>query len=340
MSAAYLSEDGTACQSKAGASGGGRAIRGKAGASGRGAALLTALLIVAVATALATTLLSAQHLEIRASGNLLDRDQGMQFALGGEAWAMGILNRDAAESQYDHLNEIWAATPPPVPVTGGTASGRIFDLNGRFNLNNLLLDGKQSPNDWARFERLLKVVGIEPRVAFAVMDWIDPDNLVSGPGGAEEETYIGRKPPHRSANRFFISTSELRLVAGFNDEAVNRLLPFVTALPERTELNVNTAPVELLMTLVENMTRTDAQLLDDKRRQESGYKSVGAFLEVPFFKGKTVLSGGWTVQSRYFLVESDVKLGRSRTFLSSLLLRSNGSTQVLRRLREGGANRG
>ncbi|MBF0163546.1 MAG: type II secretion system minor pseudopilin GspK [Magnetococcales bacterium] len=308
----------------------------EAHARGGGAALLTALLIVAVAAALATSLMSAQHLEIRASANLLDRDRGMWFALGGEAWAMGILNRDAADSQYDHLNEIWAGTPPPVPVTGGSATGRIIDLHGRFNLNNLLVDGKQSPNDWARFERLLKVVGIEPRVAFAVMDWIDPDSVVSGPGGAEEETYLGRRPPYRPANRFFTSTSELRLVAGFDEEKVTRLLPFVTALPERTEININTAPLELLMTLVENMSRAEAQVFDDKRRRENGYKSVNALLEEPYLKGKGVLSAGLTVNSRFFLVESAVTLGRGRTFLSSVLLRGGSHTKVLRRTREGG----
>ncbi|MEO5345532.1 MAG: type II secretion system minor pseudopilin GspK [Magnetococcus sp. YQC-9] len=297
----------------------------------RGAALLTALLIVAVAAALATGLLSRQHLEIRASGNILDRDRGMQFALGGEAWAIGILNRDAAESNHDHLNEIWASTPPSVPVTGGSASGRIIDLSGRFNLNNLLMDGKPSPTDWARFERLLKVVGLEPRLAYAVLDWMDADSLLSGAGGAEEETYIGKRPPYRPANQFFVTTSELRLVMGFNVEAVSRLLPLVIALPERTEINVNTAPLELLMTLVENLPQADVKNLDERRRRDEGFKSVSALLAEPCLKNKPVLSEGMAVVSRYFLVESEVVLGRGRTLLSSFLLRSGGNIRVLRR---------
>ncbi|MBF0192365.1 MAG: type II secretion system minor pseudopilin GspK [Magnetococcales bacterium] len=299
--------------------------------SRRGAALLTALLIVSVAVTVTIGMISAQHLDIRASGNILERDRGLHLALGGEAWAMGILSRDAVESEHDHLNEIWAASPPPIPVTGGTASGRITDLQGRFNLNNLVHEGKQNPVERARFERLLRVMGLDGRLALAVVDWIDADSQVSQPGGAEDETYLGRRPPYRAANQPFVTPTELRLVEGFNEEAVSRLLPLVTALPERTELNVNTAPVELLMTLVDNMTRSEAMILDDKRQRGEGFKELATLLAEPLFKGREVLSGGLTVSSRFFLVEGEVRQGRGRTRLSSLLVRQNGRVIVRRR---------
>lgn len=306
---------------------------GRGGEKARGAALLTALLIVSVAVTVITGMISAQHLDIRASGNAFERDRGVQFALGGEAWAMGILSRDATEGGHDHLNELWAAIAPPIPVTGGTATGRITDLQGRFNLNNLLLEGKQSPVDRARFERLLLVVGLEPRLASAVVDWIDRDGEVSGPGGAEDETYLGKRPPYRAANQPFVSATELRLVEGFDAEALQRLLPLVTALPERTEWNVNTAPVELLMTLVENFSRGEAMAIDDVRRRDKGYVDVASFLAEPLLKGREVLSGGVGVSSRYFLVEGEVRLERGRTRLSSLLMRNNGRMTLLRRAR-------
>ncbi|MBF0340577.1 MAG: type II secretion system minor pseudopilin GspK [Magnetococcales bacterium] len=303
--------------------------------SRRGAALLTALLIVSVVAALATGMISAQHLDIRRTGNLLDRDRGLQFALGGEAWAMAILTRDAAESTTDHLNEIWAANPPVIPVAGGTARGKITDLQGRFNLNNLVHDGQQSLPDRLRFERLLQVVGVDPRLAAAVIDWIDPDSFVVGPGGAENETYLGKRPPYRAANQFFVSVSELRLVQGFDAATVDRLSPLVTALPERTEINVNTAPLEVLMTLFERMSREQAKILDDKRNRGKGFADVGTFLADPMFTGREVLSGGLTVASRYFLVEGEVRLERSRTRLASLLYRREGRVTLLRRVQGG-----
>lgn len=296
-----------------------------------GAALITALLIVAIAASVAVGMASRQHLDIRRSGNILDRDRALQVALGGEAWAMGILARDGVEGERDHLNELWALDPPPIPVTGGVAKGRIVDLQGRFNLNNLLLDGKPSLVDRTRFERLLKLLDLDPRLAMAVVDWIDQDALVGGYGGAEDETYLGKKPPYRAANQFFKSVTELRLVEGFDAEAVAKLIPLVTALPRRTELNINTAPVELLMTMIENMPREAARALEDKRDSHDGFTDVAKFLAESVFKDKVVLSDGLSVASRYFLVESQVKVGRGRMRLFSLLFREKNHLTLLRR---------
>lgn len=297
----------------------------------RGAALLTALLIVSVAVAVTAGMLSAQHVEIRKSSTILDRDRAMQFALGGEGWALGILVRDAEEGQTDHLNEIWAASPPPIPISGGTAQGRITDLQGRFNLNNLLLDGKQSPVDRTRFERLLAVVGLDKSLAVAVIDWIDADDQVGGPGGAEDGHYGHKDPPYRAANQRMVTPTELHLIEGFNAEAVERLLPLVSALPERTEVNVNTAPLEVLMTLYEGMSRADAALLDEKRRQNKGFIDIASFLNEPVLRGKELLSGGLGVSSRFFLAEGEVRLGRAQTRLTSLLMRKEGKVRVLGR---------
>ncbi|MBF0179821.1 MAG: general secretion pathway protein GspK [Magnetococcales bacterium] len=96
----------------------------------RGAALITALLIVASAVMIASGMVSLLQLEIRLAANIQDRDRAMHFALGGEAWAMGVLARDATAGSHDHLGEAWATVLPPMPVTGGTASGRILDLQG------------------------------------------------------------------------------------------------------------------------------------------------------------------------------------------------------------------
>ncbi|MBF0429587.1 MAG: type II secretion system minor pseudopilin GspK, partial [Magnetococcales bacterium] len=301
----------------------------------RGAALLTALLIVSVCASVAVGLITGQHLAIRRTANILDRDRSLQIALGGEAWAMGILSRDAKEGNRDHLNEIWASAPPPIPVTGGMASGKITDMQGRFNLNNLLLSGKQSPVDLARFERLLKIVELDPRLAVAVVDWMDPDSLVGNNGGAENPTYLGKSPPYRAANQFFMTVSELRLVEGFDAKAVARLIPLVAALPERTDLNINTAPLELLMTLTERMTREEAMTLDEKRRVIDGFVDVAAFLAEPIFKGKEVLSSGLSVSSRFFLVDGQVQMGRGRMRLFSLLSRNSSNLTVVRRSQAG-----
>ncbi len=297
----------------------------------QGAALITALLIVAMATSVVVGMVTQQHVDIRRSGNIMDRDRSLQVALGGEGWAMGILLQDANEGSVDHLNELWALDPPPIPVTGGTALGRISDLQGRFNLNNLLLDGKPSGEDLVRFERLLMVLNLDPRLAMAVVDWLDPDGFVAGFGGAEDETYLGKDPPYRTANQPMLSVTELYLIEGFDHQAVEKLLPFVAALPVRTKLNINTAPVELLMTMMESMPRAAALDLADKQRRDYGFLTVEDFLAQSVFKDKKVLSADLTLASSYFLVDSQVEVGRGRMRLLSLLFRRENRVRVVRR---------
>jgi general secretion pathway protein K len=43
------------------------------------------------------------------------------------------------DSQTDHLAEIWATELPGLPIEGGgEVFGSIVDLQGRFNINNLV----------------------------------------------------------------------------------------------------------------------------------------------------------------------------------------------------------
>ncbi|MBF0128021.1 MAG: type II secretion system minor pseudopilin GspK, partial [Magnetococcales bacterium] len=168
----------------------------RVGESARGSALITALLIVAAVVVVAAGMASGQHVELRRTANLLDRERAVQLALGGEGWAIGILSRDGRAGSHDHLQEEWALSPPPVPVRGGVATGGIVDLQGRFNLNNLLVDGKPDPVEMARFTRLLHLLHLDPGLAWAVVDWMDPDQVSGGIGGAEDATYLGRNPPY------------------------------------------------------------------------------------------------------------------------------------------------
>ena len=80
------------------------------------------------------------------------------YVQGAEAWAADILRQDLVDSpDSDHLGEQWAIELPPLPVDGGTIVGRLEDLQGRFNLNNLVgADGKENELARRQFERLLR----------------------------------------------------------------------------------------------------------------------------------------------------------------------------------------
>ena len=245
-----------------------------------GVALITALLIVSIATATAVSLASQQQVDIRQTANLLGRDRAYHISLGGESWVHHVLIQDAKENTIDTLEDIWARKPPPIDVEGGKIWGRVTDLQGRFNLNNLINGDKQDATAMGRFEQLLITLELPKQLAAAVVDWIDKDNQVNGQNGAEDETYLSRDPPYPTANQPLISVTELRIIEGFDHETVHTLSPFVTALPSRTAININTAPLEILMSLHPNISRSQAESLESARGT-AGFKTVDEFLAQP-----------------------------------------------------------
>jgi len=108
------------------------------------------LLIVALATVTAVAMTTRQQFDIRRTANLLNSEQAYLYALGGEEWAKQILLRDAAKNKFDHTKELWALPLPPTFISGGNLQGHIEDLQSRFNLNNLVLNGSIS-NDYSLF---------------------------------------------------------------------------------------------------------------------------------------------------------------------------------------------
>ena len=80
-------------------------------------------------------------------------------------------------------------------------AGAIADEQGKYNLNNLLNGTQKSAADVEILRRLLSSVGLEPDLAYAVLDWIDPDGDLSGNGGAEDAYYLSLSRPYRAANQ-------------------------------------------------------------------------------------------------------------------------------------------
>lgn len=309
-----------------------RQVHGLAGWRQRGVALITALLVVSLVTVIAVTMATRQHIDVRLTGNLLHGEQAYAYALGAESWARIILQRDERQSQYDSLNEDWATALPPLAVEGGQVSGRIEDLQGRFNINNLIgQDGKVSEPDLAYFQQLLQILNLEPALVNALLDWLDADINVRFPDGAEDENYLLGPVPYRTANRPMVSTSELRLVKGFDQNAVQLLEPYVTALPQYTHINVNTAPPAVLLALNKDLTPSDVDALI-AGRGDKGYPTVQAFMANDVLAGRKV-TAPVDVKSQYFLVHTDVIVGQAQVHLKSLVLRDKGKTRTLYRVR-------
>ena len=289
----------------------------------RGVALITAVLIVALATILAVNVSFRGMLDQRRSATLFALDQGYLVALGAEGWAADILRRDLQDSKTDHLGESWAQPLPPLPIDGGTVEGRLEDLQGRFNLNNLVhADGTTNPDAVKQLERLLAVLEIEPAWAAAMADWIDEDTQPGFPDGAEDSVYTGQNPAHLAANMPVTRASEIMVLPGFGAERYARLRPYVTALPVGVPLNVCTAAGIVLDALSEN-TREFGLDPEDlaKRRKDTCFPTLeelrGALGDEEFDKVKNSL----TESSSFFRTTVWVTIGTTQFTLYSLLAR-------------------
>ncbi|HEY5683585.1 MAG TPA: type II secretion system minor pseudopilin GspK [Sulfuricaulis sp.] len=284
----------------------------------RGLALITAMLVVAVAATMAAYLGLDQQIWQRQSENLTDRAQAEVVRAGALEWVITILAKDANESSSDDLTEDWAKKLPPIPVEGGVVTGQIIDAQSKFNLNNLVRNNQPSPPDIGTFQHLLKTLLLDPNLSDAVIDWIDSDSNAR-PAGAEDIDYLQMKTPYRAANQPLQSVEELRLIRGFTPENIEKLLPWVTALPQPTEINVNTAPQEVLAAVFYTLPASVVEQLYQQRPYKDQAKLTTKLQELT--EGKTLPPVHMGVKSSYFEITIETLFGRYQRTTQALIQR-------------------
>jgi general secretion pathway protein K len=295
-------------------------------ASQRGVAVVLAMLVVALAASTATYMLWAESLWLRQVENLVARAQADSVARAATQWASAILAED--DPSVDHLNETWARRLPPVPAEGATLVGAITDEQAKFNVNNLVRGAAPSPADVAVLQRLLEQLGLPAGLADAIVDWVDPDDSVTQPAGAEDLDYLAREPAYRAPNRALADIGELAHVKGMTPEALARLTPHLTALPEETPVNVNTASATLLAALVPSLTPADAARLVESRGR-SPFRTPEEFERALPRSAAAGIAGPIDVKSRFFRAEASVRVGRVTTGYRALIERGERGRPVV-----------
>lgn len=304
----------------------------------RGVALITALLVLAIAALAATALLSSASIAIHRTAALRDSEAGWWVARGVETWVQGLLDND--EKKYDSLGEDWAQPVDYLPVDQGFVHGHVVDLQGCFNLNNLS-PAKDNPKLGLyqdQFKRLLQALpdlqNVPLGMSDALADWIDADAEPSSMNGAEDGEYLGLTPPYRAANQPFTVVSELLAVRGITPEIYAALTgkadgPCLAALPASatpSKVNVNTAPEAVLRALSSQTDeaklraflerRKDEPLQDDKDIAATGIWGADA-------------TGMTTVRSNYFQIQGEVFVGSSRVALYSSIYRPEAGNSLV-----------
>lgn len=293
----------------------------------RGVVVIVALLIVALAATTAAFMLQQQDLSARQLEAARDYEQARWVLRGGTHWARAILAEDARNSSVDHGRELWASGLPATDIEQGRISGAIQDQQGLFNLNNLARDGRSSERDIAALKRILAALALSPDLAEAIADWIDADNIPN-PRGAEDADYLRLPVPYRAANQPITTMDDLLRVRGIDQEVLARLRPFVTALPRRTPVNVNLAPPEVLVGMVEGLSLTEAQVLASNRSATPFRKRDEFHARLPRTDLK-VRDDEVSVDSQFFLVEGRAQVGKADLRIRALLQRNGAGLPAI-----------
>ena len=303
----------------------------------RGVALITALLVVALASIAATALLASASLAIHRTAGLRDSEQAWWVARGVEAWVLGMLETDRKDSQYDGLDEDWSQPVDYLPVDQGFVRGTVQDLQGRLNLNNL---SPKHARNLEQFRRLLRSLPPDadppPGLVDAIQDWSDADANPGSMNGAEDTDYLALAPPYRAANRAFTVVSELLAVRGMTPKLYQALRPHVAALPadaggKATPINVNTASEFVLRALADQVDEAKLRAWIERRVEEPVRDAAGLealIRDGPWPAGSEV-KDQLTWRSQYFQIQGEVFVGSSRVALYSLIQRQENKAPVV-----------
>ncbi|MEP5569356.1 MAG: type II secretion system minor pseudopilin GspK [Halioglobus sp.] len=328
----------------------------------QGAALVMALLIFALSAALIVAMKSDFERVYQRGSNVFIAEQSRAYLRGAEGLATLALLADydadkKAEQPSDRLDEIWAREEVPYPLDeGGWLSGKLEDIQGRFNINHLadrVEDGQATSRltaAQAQFVRLLLAVTDEQMaeteaiaITQSIGDWLDTD-AQPRLQGAEDDYYAGQTPPYRASNRAMLSVTELRAVKGITAELFQLLEPWVTVWPQQPgAINIHTAPPMVLRSIgpddsLRPLSESDGLALATYRCQ-SGFVDLEDFLNQPALAdSKDSMTQMRTLlgeQSEYFQLRARVEVAGRNQRLYSVLKRTNRQVSVLSRTTDG-----
>ncbi|WP_288378527.1 type II secretion system minor pseudopilin GspK [uncultured Massilia sp.] len=316
----------------------------------RGVAVVTALLLTTLAISIVASLFWQQQVQVRTLENQRLQLQTKWILRGALDWASVVLRQ---ELPYTSLDQVWAT---PLAETrldqyiereriegeafDASLSGNIIDATSRYNLTNLSDQGQPDPAQAAVFLRLLNVLRLDNRLAQRVTVFVaqgqrsapqappgqgtprvnEDENGQQGGGGGDTVPPGGIVvPPATGLPVPLVQVDDLLAVQGMTPAILAQLKPFLIVLPEKTALNVNTAPPELLAALIPGMSLSEAGSLV-ARRKTAAWRDEAAFLSQ--VRGAEGLSSDvFDVKSSWFLVQSRIRLDRAALNAESLIQR-------------------
>ncbi|OCH98676.1 type II secretory pathway protein [Legionella jamestowniensis] len=264
-----------------------------------GSALISALFIMTMVAIAATAMSSRLQLDINRvrlgilSDKLYLASQAVSFwSLNQLSVKKNYTSSDSAGKILEFPRKLQTIYPELI------IKGSLYDLQSRFNLNNLT-DKKYASTFLKLLEKTPTKLNPAQRgqLVLAIYNWITPYQ----PGRGQDEFlnyYLHQKPPHYPAQQLLQHLSEFRLIKDVNAQLYMTLANFLTVLPEVTPININTTSPEVLASLGNGLNPSQVNELIEARG-DTGFqdtKRLGPILQKLNIRSEQV-----TIESQYFL---------------------------------------
>ena len=276
-----------------------------------GTALITALFIMALCAIIATGI----YWELRVS---IARTRLMQLAFNKSAafdaakyWAISELSQSNVQQ-----NLVF----PTINISGINVSGVLSDAQGILNINDLL-----STHGAQAFLTLVSLVSpnTDPATANQILSQIQL-YLTFGKSHLQNYTPALNTIP----NHLFITTDLLSMVTDISPELLQNLSPYIIALPEQTNLNINSLNVLMWQIVGAGITASQAQSLVNIIKQLQPLQNINNFLQNPMVSNLTLMNDLFTTQSNYFLLQIQADNGTYHWNQTVVLKKVNKNNQL------------
>ncbi|MGB4583023.1 MAG: type II secretion system minor pseudopilin GspK [Rhodoferax sp.] len=307
----------------------------------RGAAILTAMLTVVLVATLASAMLWQQWRAVEVESAQRTRVQAAWILTGALDWARMILREDARQGGPDYLAEPWAVPLAPARLTTFLAAergealvgddadgvqdaflaGHLQDLQARLNVTNLIDNGKLHEPSLAAWTRLFNQLNLPETELQALTQQL---LLAYAPATDRPASASAALRPQVISDLVWL---------GLPPASLALLQPFVTLLPERTPVNLNTAPPEVLMASIAGLDMAQARSLEAAR----DLRHLDTLPDAEKRLGDAEIkldAGQHAVTSRFFSVTGQLRAGQATLQETSVLQRDGMNVKILSRHRE------
>ena len=290
---------------------------------------MAAMLTVTLVATFAATALWQQWRGVEIESAERSRSQSAWLLTGALDWARVILREDARSGAADHLAEPWAVPLQEARLSSFLAfdknngndaqeaflSGRITDLQSRLNVFNLVDGNKVSAPALRTFGKLFELLGLPSEQLELLAENLRWASDTSAKGHIDP---LAPLLPQRVDQLVWL---------GLSPQTLAILHPYVTLLPERTPVNLNTASAQVIYASIPEFEMSDAQRLVTQRARAHFRTLADAG------QAAVALPGQLSVASRFFEVRGRLRLEQTTMEERSLVQRDGLDVKTLWRER-------